>query len=337
MAGFRRLLALLSLISAGFLISSCTRDDSPSRFRENVSFEISNRFLEGKRIDCISFGTDNKVWIASGNQLFLLNNSETQTWTLDYRINDLAESPDGSLWIGSKNGLGHFDGTDFEWYNSSNAGLPTNFVSKVKVSKDRIVWFSASAFRIGGLGIYDGKRFEFLTPDNSPLNQNIIDDLEIGDDGSVYLVTAGTVGRTNIYKIKDRNWACLGNQDGTFYWTFSFAVSQLNEIYLVEDFSLSSSSLSKNKLYKFTDSKWKEMQVDFDISYFSRMTIDQRNYFWLVSNGANSPRLNVYDGSSWINSSLELLSDDGITVIKSDNKNRIWIGTYNNGVIVINQ
>jgi len=330
---------VLILLTAALLFPvSCSDDES--NLQPDASFDISYRLLEGKYISCID--TDNKgnIWIASEKELYFKNGGNQKTFDLGFGILDIAISPDESLWIGSDGGgLGHYNGRDFTWYNKGNAGLPRDYVRNVEVTSDGNVWFSSCAHQIGGLGFYDGVRFEFFTPENSPLNQNIIQDIEIDSDDAVYIATAGTVWKTNIYRISDKKWECLGDEEGTFYWINSFSVAPSGEIYLVEDFSLSSSSYNSNKVFELEDREWKVIETNFltRISPFSSIETDIRGYCWLVGYDEDSPVLNVYNGKSWQISPKGVLPDDYITVIEADSENNIWIGTYSNGVFILNQ
>jgi len=329
---------LILLLVALLFPFSCT--DDGNKFLPDVSFDISYRLLEGKNISCID--TDNKgnVWIASGKILFFKNGGVQKTYNLDFKVLDISISFDESVWIGTDGGgLGHFNGRDFTWYTKENAGLPRDYVKNVETTSDGNVWFSSCAHRIGGLGFYNGEQFEFFTPENSPLNQNIIQDIEIDTDDAVYLATSGTVWKTNIYRISDKKWDCLGNEEGTFYWVNSFSVTPAGNIYLVEDFSLSSSSYNSSKVYELIDREWHLVESDFltRINPFTSIETDMRGYCWLSGFNAESPVLNVYNGKSWQISPEGFLPEDFITVIEADSENNIWIGTYANGVFILHQ
>jgi ligand-binding sensor domain-containing protein len=319
------------------LISSCTKYEQVNNFGTKVSFDISDHLLEGKHVDCIVADNKGSVFIASDKELLYIHGSTRKSYTLEYPVLDMAVASDESLWIGSNGGgLGHLSSGVFKWYTKDNSGIPRDLITNVKVAPDGNVWFSSSAFRLGGLCVFDGNRFEILTPENSPLNQNLIDDIQIGSDGAVYIATAGTVGRSNIYRIRDKQWDCLGDEKGTFYWVFSFIASQSGLLYVVEDFSLSS-AMNTNKLYLFSENKWQKLEIDFNPGFFTRMNIDRRDYLWVAGRSNNEPALHVYDGNSWVNSPKSVFENEFITSIETDSDNNVWIGTYDNGVYILKQ
>ena len=321
------------------LTVSCEKDSSVNSFPAEVSFDVSNRLLEGQPIKCIDFDEQGNAYIGSGSKLHYSNGTIQKTYTLDYAILDLAVAPDQTVWIGTNGGgLCHFAGNEFTWYTSASAGLPRDYIRHVEIAPDGLVWFSSCAFRIGGLGICNGEKFEFLTPENSPLNQNIIEDIEIDNAGAVYIATTGTVGKTNIYRITDKSWECLGDEKGTFYWVFSITICPSGIIYLVEDFSLSSAMIS-NKLFRLENDKWQIIESEDipEIGFFSSIKADKRNYCWLAGHGEHSAILHVYNGESWVSSPEGLLPDDHITTIEVDSDNNILVGTYESGIFILNQ
>jgi ligand-binding sensor domain-containing protein len=319
---------------------SCSKDDQVNNFPSDVKFDISYRMLEGKYISSIAVSEKGAAFIGSGNDLYYKNGSEQKIYTLEFPVLDLAIAQDESVWIGTNGGgLGHLTKNSLTWYTVANSGLPRDYVRHVEIAPDGKVWFTSCANKLGGLGIYDGEKFEFLTPENSPLNQNIIVDIKFDSQGRAYIGSSGTVGRTNIYRITGKSWECLGDEKGTFYWVFTFDVSTSGLIYLIEDFSLSSSYPNSNKLYEFSNDRWEK--IDYENmpyrSYSSSICADRREYCWMAGLGEKSFLLNVYDGKTWESSPDGLFPDDFVTTIETDSDNNIWVGTYKSGVFILNQ
>lgn len=137
-----------------FLIISYTNDDQISNFPAKVSFDVSGRMLEGKRITCIDFDAKGNIFIASDKEIYYKNGSDQKTYSIDYSILDIAIAPDETLWIGTNGGgLGHMTDKGITWYTSNNSGLPSDYVRNVEVAPNGNIWFSSCAFRLGGLGM----------------------------------------------------------------------------------------------------------------------------------------------------------------------------------------
>jgi ligand-binding sensor domain-containing protein len=296
--------------------------------------------LEGKHIDCID-NYKGTTWIASGKELFHFKGSEEKIYTLDFPILDISIAGDETLWIGtSGGGLGHLTNNGLTWFTKANSDLPRDYIRNVEVGLDGRIWFSSCAFNLGGLVMYNGKKFEVFTPQNSMLNQHVIDNIAIDHNGSLYVMTLSKVTKTNIYKITNDTWQCLGNENGTFYWATEFSAGPSGILYLMEDFMLSSSSANTNTLYGYWNNKWEKLEAYFMSSrftFFTAMIADRRNYCWAASIKNDTYVLHVYNGKSWIQAPQNITLGDKITTIRTDNDNNIWIGTDHNGIFVISQ
>jgi ligand-binding sensor domain-containing protein len=319
-----------------------SKEDTLKSYSPTVRFEVTARLLEGKRIDCIEPNYKGNTWIASGKELFHYKNSTlTDYYTLDFSILDISIAGDESLWIATNGGgLGHHTIDGITWYTKANSVLPRDNIWNVEVGLDGRVWFSSGAHDYGGLLVYDGKKFDLFTHDNSMLNQHVIDDISIDHNGAVYVMTLSTVNKTNIYKITDNSWECLGKESGTFYWVTVVTVSPSSIIYLLEDFMLSSTTADTNKFYIYRNSEWKRLKPDFmnsRLSFFTALKADRRDYCWAVDIEGNSYVLHVYNGTVWEKAPQGLFNGDKITVIETDFDNNIWIGTSQNGVFILKQ
>jgi ligand-binding sensor domain-containing protein len=339
-------------------MNACTKDDSPTtevnsltrkedtlkNYAPEVHFEISNRLLEGKHIDCIEPDYKGNTWISSGKDLYFFHGSEEKTYTLDFPILDISIAGDETLWIGTADGgLGHLSKDTIVWYTTANSDLPRDYIPNVEVGLDGRVWFSSCAYDLGGLVVYDGKKFTLFTPDNSILNQHIVNDIGVDHQGSIYFTTTGTVTKTKVYRIANNSWKCISNEDG-FYWVDGFTVGPAGTIYLLDNFLLSSSAYNNlNYLFECRNNTWKMLESDFlsvKYSFFTAIKADRRNYCWtacLNESTYDTYDLHVYNGNSWEKAPAGLFLDDKISVIEVDNNNRIWIGTDKNGVFILNQ
>jgi signal transduction histidine kinase/ligand-binding sensor domain-containing protein len=70
-----------------------------------------------------------------------------QAWTTrdgaPSNIEEIAEGPDGFLWLATDDGLYRFDGVSFERYATpGRLGLPSNYVFRISVTRDGSLWLS---------------------------------------------------------------------------------------------------------------------------------------------------------------------------------------------------
>lgn len=318
------------------------KEDSLKTYSPTVKFEVTGRLLEGKRIDCIEPNYKGNTWIASGQELFHYKNGTLEnSYPLDFSILDISIAGDESLWIGtSGGGLGHLTKNGITWFTVANSGIPRDYIANVEVGLDGRVWFSSSAHDYGGLVVYDSKKFNLFTPDNSMLNQQVIDDIGIDHNGAIYVMTSSKVNKTNIYRVSNDSWKCLGNEYGTFYWVTVVTVGPSNTIYLLEDFMLSSSTADTNKFYIYKNYEWKRLKPDFmnsRLSFFTALKADRRDYCWAADIEGNSYLLHVFNGGRWESAPPGLFNGDKISTIETDFDNNIWIGTAKNGVFILKQ
>jgi ligand-binding sensor domain-containing protein len=317
------------------------KEDTLKNYSPEIRFDVTSRLMEGKHIDCIEPDYKGNTWIASGKELYYKNGNEGKTYTLDFPILDISIAGDETLWIGTNGGgLGHLTADGISWFTVVNSGIPRDYINNVEAGLDGRVWFSSAAHDYGGLVVYDGKKFTLFTPDNSILNQHVIYDIGIDHSGSIYVITETTVNKSNIYRINENSWEYIGGGNGAYYWISAFTVGPAGTIYLLEDFTFSSSRADTNKLYEFRDNAWKRLSPYFmtsRITFFTAMKADRRNYCWAASIDGNSYVLHVYDGNSWKEPPAGLFTGDKITTIEVDNDNKIWIGTNENGVFIFDQ
>jgi signal transduction histidine kinase len=101
--------------------------------------------LSGYPITAITQTADGTIWLGSkGEGLFRYEGGQTRhLFTKDGLISDvvlsLAADRDGSLWIGTPDGLNHLRGEKIEAYTSAD-GLPDDFIRSLYADRDGSLW-----------------------------------------------------------------------------------------------------------------------------------------------------------------------------------------------------
>ena len=117
----------------------------------------------------------------------------------------LFESRDGTLWAGSQNGLGRWDGQN--WKLSTTAdGLSGNAVSAIAEDRSGNLWIGTED---SGLNSYDGKKFSSYGITNG-LPGDDISCLYVDHDGTLW---AGTSAH-GLARLKNGKWQCFSTRDG---------------------------------------------------------------------------------------------------------------------------
>ena len=105
---------------------------------------------------------------------------------------DIAQTPDGYLWVATNAGLVRFDGVRFKTFDTRNTpGLPTNFLTHLCVSRDGALWIGSKG---GGLVRYQDREFSVLTAEDG-LAGEVIEDLLEDRDGVLWIVAGGQAHR----------------------------------------------------------------------------------------------------------------------------------------------
>ncbi len=105
----------------------------------------------------------------------------------------MTQAADGSLWIGTEEGLVRFDGAEFEVRDRGNTpSMDAHNVQALCAEEDGTVWAGTYG---AGLLRWDGRRFSRPAAEPEPERSRPIRALARGPDGSIWIGTAGGLER----------------------------------------------------------------------------------------------------------------------------------------------
>lgn len=105
-------------------------------------------------------------------------------------IRAIAQTSDGYLWLGTREGLARFDGSDFVTFSKSDAALPNNTVTTLAAGRNGTLWIGT----LEGVSRYqDGKFRIFSAADGMPVAP--VNSLVEDQTGTLWVASGGRLFR----------------------------------------------------------------------------------------------------------------------------------------------
>jgi len=245
-------------------------------------------------------------------QKYTLENYTAKTGLPQNSVNDIVQDSQGYLWFATQGGAARFDGYEFEHFNALN-GLPDDWINCLLADQSGRIWFGTQ----GGLAVYDGAEFRSYGEEGGLVGSDVfgmVEDL----DGNIWawtayglsVVTSDTIlsytkgdhlaGNTVVDVLVDSQGrvhvATFENQGITIFTDpYTSALDRRKEIF-------------RDIIEVRPGEIWYASQDD----------------GILVQGKAGEYRLGTKDG----------LSDTVVLCLLKDSRDRIWCGTYEQGLFV---
>ena len=196
------ILSWLRISSAiGFLYSVSSFGSTPLQL--NVDLASFSEQLSQPTITAIHKDTNGFLWIGTqsglnrydGSRVTIFNsNDSTKHWVPASDISQIAEGPEGSIWVATYGGgLATYSGTEqtFEAV-PNNAESSYTFLKSLLISRSGMVWFGT---RGAGIGMYDPKLQRYAAwVEHHPLNHSMGQPSDILEDLSGRIWASGNSG-----------------------------------------------------------------------------------------------------------------------------------------------
>jgi ligand-binding sensor domain-containing protein len=278
---------------------------------------------------------------------------------------------DSVKWFGTDDGLARFDNQNWQIFNSSNSPLSSDDIRALKVENDSIIWIGTIS---GGLFQFDGTTWTNYTEFNSGLLDNLVRGIEIDQNNYIWCATTEGIAlfdRTNWY-----NWTIASHGLLTNNIT-SIGIGQQNEKYIATingglDYFTPDNQLTIHSIVESGLPDNSALDIDIDANgnpWYATpaagLVTDMGNGGpWERFNLSNSPiptngltclaidpidqrifmgtelyGIVIKKGNIWFNYSMDNigLQDNYITALAHENNQIKWVGTYDHGVIRIEE
>jgi ligand-binding sensor domain-containing protein len=218
-------------------------------------------------------------------------------------------------WIGTSNlGLISFDEIDFNNFNISNSGIPSNQVNCVKISGDNRVWVGTN----NGLGIFDGISWQVYRSENSLLPNNNINAIEFDNLGAAWIGT-----NNGFAKFDGINWHRFNytSSQFTYLWVTSLRFDDSNNLWI------GSNNFGILKFDGSTYTEYVSSDFNFLTNKISAIAIDNVNKLWFGQLLENTVRggVSIYNGSSFSNIYIGTINNKINSIYTSGNNK--WLCT----------
>jgi len=250
--------------------------------------------------------------------LFLVasdNFAQTPEWVTYTKVNFVTKIKGGDnfLWITTDQGLVRLDKNteNINFYNSANAGLPSNDLRSLAVDSSGNIWVGT---RYNGIGLFDGENCIVYNSENSglPFDQHNYD-IEIDNNGIIWISSCMFLSRfdgTNWFSCYTGDFRDAYNQ----IWDITF--DRDGNVWVGASWGVGKFDGEKVVTYS---------EIIYDVR---AIAFDSDNTVWI---GTHKYGLVSYDGESWNTFTTENsgLPSNDIYALEFDSQENLWVGTIN--------
>lgn len=303
----------------------------------------------------ISFGQTPNLDPSKKLNQYVLRSWSTEDGLTSESTNEMLQTDDGYIWIGTFTGLHRFDGKEFTVFTSQNSDLPSPNVLRIENGHEGEIW-------LGTLhGIITYKNGEFITPTGLEATRVMsIEDMLLSRDGKLWFSTKANrlfsydgkqlQERTNEFNLNESTiLTILEDRNGYIYFGTDdsklFILSKDEQISTIElDPAINgiNSLCVKDDLIHLGTGQglytWDGKEIAkspiLANQTINSLTVDDNSVLWMgTMNGIFrwQPELNRLDSLQERNGMPNNIVEDMIF----DKDGNLWVGTYRNGIFFL--
>jgi ligand-binding sensor domain-containing protein/serine phosphatase RsbU (regulator of sigma subunit) len=245
-------------------------------------------------------------------QKYTLETYTAKTGLPQNSVNDIVQDLQGYLWFATQGGAARFDGYEFTHFNSLN-GLPDDYVNCLLADHAGNLWFGTE----GGLAVYDGTGFQTYDEEDGLVDNDVvgmIEDLE------------GNIWAWGAYGIS----VLTGDTVLTYTKGDQLAGNMIVDVMVDSRGTVHVATFEKQGITSFADpyravlNKRKEIIRDMLEVGPGEIWYASQDHGIIVQSKAGEYTLGPEEG----------LTDPVVLCLLKDSRDRIWCGTYGQGLFV---
>ena len=281
------------------------------------SIATGNPYAPYINIADIKFDSKGKVWIGASWGVGLLNEDSITIIGSDimaHRISSIAIDSADNIWAGDLSiGLFKYDGI-WTHYDTSNSGIPSNYIYDLKIDKEGNLWGAAYA----SLFKYKDENWEIYNSDNSILPDETYHSLEFDTDNTLWLGTGSGHQGEGLYKYNGMDWKHYSTGSSGLLMNLPYSIITDDRGYLWVGY------LGRETIQQYNGSSWPTFTVeDADVfnSQFTLVCNEDSTKIW-----QGHGLILLFIGKNWAgiySDKKKMISD----YVKSDANDNIWIIT----------
>lgn len=199
--------------------------------------------------------------------------------TGDWGINDFVFDNNNHIWIWGTTGIGYWDGSRLEIYNSSTAGLPTNIIHGITVDANNIVWAPLDYAGKGVLKIENGSRSIVPITSIPGLTANNYLAYPVADDAGNIWFRTDALPSPKIVKYDGNNWTTIPSDSNAYI----IGKDQKGTVWQTRNNSNIPSG--PTSLYYLKNNEWQQLDTGDSKGYIYNVDVTDNNIFIGTSRG----------------------------------------------------
>ncbi len=160
-----------------------------SNYEVEAFYKQENSGLPHFFCQALAVDTTNHLWIGTAGEP-LAEFDQNTTWLIHspyYDVTGIKISDNNDIWFHSWNsGVAHFDGINYEWFNTQNSSIPSDDIYDIEIQNDSVIWIATINH---GLARYSNNEFEIFDTLNSEISSNVVYGIEIDTNNQIYCGT----------------------------------------------------------------------------------------------------------------------------------------------------